>query len=124
MNAFQTDNWNVIKSPWFYSVLLLFVLHQVMQFALQIRIPFIDNYLDPFLFLPVALGAYLQERRWILGNSVYTLDTFKLIGISVILCVIVEVIFPLINSGYTFDVFDFPSYAAGAVYFQYTINRL
>ncbi len=122
MDTSQSDKWNVIKTPWFYSALILFIVHQILQWGLRISIPFADNYLDPFLFLPIVLGAYLQERRLFLKNESFTLDNFQLIGISIILCVVVEVVFPLINTEYTFDLFDFVAYGLGGLYFKCKIN--
>jgi hypothetical protein len=123
MNTSQSNRWSVIKSPWFYIAVILFVLHQVLQLGLEIKISFLDNYLDPFLFLPIALGAYLQERRLFLKNDGFKFDHFKLIALSVLLCVIVEVFFPFFNAGYSFDIYDFIAYYAGAIYFNYKINR-
>lgn len=113
-----------IKSPWFYVPLIAFIFHQVFQLGFRAELPIIDDFLDPFLFLPIILGLYLQERRWVLMDNLYVLDKFSLYGLSLILCVLVEVVYPYLNDGYTFDIYDFPSYGAGAVYFQYTINRL
>lgn len=123
MQTTKSDKWNVIKSPWYYYALVLFIIHQLLQLGFQINIPFLDNYLDPFLFIPIVLGLYLQERRLILKNDGFTFDKFKLIVLSLLLCIIVEVIFPLINPGYTFDLYDFVAYYAGAIYFNYKINR-
>ncbi|MBK7427215.1 MAG: hypothetical protein IPI60_09375 [Saprospiraceae bacterium] len=123
MNTSRSEKWNIIKSPWFYSVLILFIIHQILQRGLLIHMSFADNYLDPSLFLPIVLGAYLQERRLILKNNNHILDNFRVIGLSIILCVLVEFVFPYFNCGYTFDVYDFVAYGAGSVYFHFTINK-
>ncbi len=102
---------------------LTFIVHQILQLGFNLAIPFIDSYLDPFLFLPIILGLYLQERRWVLQDNFYMLDTFSFLGISLILCVLVEVVYPYLNHGYIFDIYDIPAYGVGSVYFHFTINK-
>lgn len=52
-----------ICNAWFAGMLLLVLLHQSLEKLLEIRIPVIDNYLDPLLLMPILLHLMLWERR-------------------------------------------------------------
>lgn len=56
-------------------------------------------------------------------NNYYTFDRFMLLGLSIILCLMVEILYPYFNHKYTFDIYDFIPYALGGVYFQFFINQ-
>ncbi len=110
----------VLNNLFFVGCLLLFVLHQVAQKGLGLRLPLADNYLDNLLCLPVFLGFWLAERR-LLWNQ-HRLAAFETGAAWIILSFVFEVIFPRLSSGFTPDWADVALYGAGALIFYFYIN--
>ncbi len=95
--------------------LLLFFAHQFTQKVLHLPIPWADGYLDPLLCMPILLGGYRLEQRWLFGRQ--RLSLFEVLAITALLSFIFEWIFPRFSSGFTTDWWDVAAYFAGAFLF-------
>lgn len=98
------------------------ILHQIVQYILKVHVPFVDGYLDPFLFYPVVLGAILLERKWWFGKH-YILSRKQILIYFIILTIIVEVIFPYLDSRFIFDYWDIIPYFLGVLFFERVLNK-
>lgn len=94
---------------------LLFCIHQVLQMQIQINIPFLDNYLDPFLLMPLILYALLWERRILLKNKTIDLSYTDILGYFLLMVLTGEVLFPQISERFTADYWDILAYALGTL---------
>lgn len=94
---------------------LLFCIHQVLQMQIQINIPFLDNYLDPFLLMPLILYALLWERRILLKNKTIDLSYTDILGYFLLMVLTGEVLFPQISDKFTADYGDILAYALGTL---------
>ncbi len=99
----------------FVSAIFLFLAHQLAQKVLQLPIPWADNYLDTLLCMPILLGGYLLEQRWLLGRQ--RLPLLEVIVITALLSFVFEYLFPRFSSGFTADRWDVAAYFAGALAF-------
>ena len=107
---------------WVVSVLLLLT-HQFLQKKLQISIPFLDNWLDPFLSMPILLGLILAERRWFFKNKkVYSFSILEVVIAVLFFSFVFEFIFPKWDNGFTFDWWDFVGYGLGGLVFYFFQN--
>lgn len=113
----------LIQSPlWMGSVLLLLA-HQFFQKILSFKIPILDNWLDPFLSMPILLGLILVERRWFLNRtSKGDFKSYKFSHLEIAIAVlffafVFEYIFPKYSEGFTFDWWDFLAYGLGGLFF-------
>jgi hypothetical protein len=115
----------ILRSPVFIVCLIIFIIHQVLQKVMDIHFERLDNYLDNLLAMPVILTLLLAERRWLFKKGdTYTLPALD-IGITMLYVIsTTEIVFPLFSKEFTGDWVDVFFYAAGAVLFHYTINRL
>jgi hypothetical protein len=93
----------------------LFCIHQVLQMQFQLNITFLDNYLDPFLLMPLILYALLWERRILLKDKTIDLPHSHIIGYFLIMVIFGEILFPLISEKFTVDYWDIPAYALGTL---------
>lgn len=94
---------------------LLFCIHQYLQMQIQINIPFLDNYLDPFLLMPLILYALLWERRILLKNKTIDLSYTDILGYFLLMVLTGEVLFPQISDKFTADYGDILAYALGTL---------
>lgn len=99
---------------------MVFALHQGVQWGLELNIPFIDSFLDPFLAPPILLGLWLFERQLIWRAP--GLSWFETAVATLLLAVIFEEVYPRFQEGFRRDVFDYLAYGLGAVYFYWLIN--
>jgi len=104
------------------SVLLLLT-HQFLQKVLHVKVPFLDNWLDPFLSMPILLGLILMERRWFLNrnsqdkNQDYNFSKLEIVITVLFFALIFEFLFPKYSDGFTFDWWDFVGYGLGGLLF-------
>ena len=94
---------------------LLFLFHQYLQNETDINITFLNNYLDPFLLMPLLLYAVLWERRIVLKNKNMVLSYTEIFGYFVLMVLMGEVLFPLISKKFTADYWDILAYALGTL---------
>lgn len=96
----------------------LFILHQLLQYGLKIRVPLADAYLDNLLAMPIILTLLVEERRRIFRRGQqYQLPPLELALTTLYICVISELIFPIFSPRFTFDPIDFAFFFAGtAIY--------
>lgn len=113
-----------LLNPFFLSACLIFLIHQYMQIYLQISIPWIDNYLDDLLCMPIFLNFLLIERKILFRlpfNHQFTLlDTALMI---LVLSLIFEEIYPLLNPACIKDHWDYFYYFVGGLLFYCFINK-
>ncbi|PVH24690.1 hypothetical protein DC487_11180 [Sphingobacterium corticibacter] len=110
--------------PWFICFSLLFISHQILQWILGIQLTWIDSYLDPILMMPITLHIVLWERRYIVGrSSQYTLSKITLFHYFLLVSIIAEVIFPLLQPLFVADWADVLCYAIGTVFYYIFMNQ-
>ena len=102
--------------------LLLFVLHQVLEKGLAIRLPFIDNYLDDLLCMPILLGALLGEQYDLVGRQ--ALNWVQIVITFLIVAIVFEFFLPGVSVKYTADVWDVVCYGIGSLVFGGGMNKV
>ena len=113
-----------LKSPLFIICVILFLLHQLIQYVFKIKIAFADAYLDNLVAMPIILTLLHAERRYIFKRGVsYRLTTLEIILATIYIAVMSEVLFPLLSPRFTFDWFDFVFFFAGAALFLVTETK-
>lgn len=116
--------WN--KQQWihFLTLLLIFLLHQLLEKIAFIKLPIIDAYLDPLLCMPFFLSMLLmQQRVLIYKNPHYLLPPFLTITATLLIILVAEGIFPIIQPKFIADFWDIICYILGAFYFELFFNR-
>ena len=104
--------------------IILFSIHQIFQYILNISLPIMDNYLDMFLMGIIILSLRLFEKRIMLFETKgLGLSNYEIILISIFVPLVTEIIFPKFNSSFTSDFFDFIPFAFGAIIFYFFINK-
>lgn len=111
----------VLGRPAWWLCLVAVLLHQFLQYGLGWRLGWLDHYLDPFLFLPVLLGLWLAERRWLLGVP-YRLSLLETVVAGSVLALVAEELLPRWEPRFVRDGWDYVAYAAGGVYFYFAVN--
>lgn len=115
-----------IKS-WFYlSLWLLFIIHQLLE-DLRLSNSFFRSYLDDLLVVPIVLPATLALMRLIFYRKIRCLSVFMTVSFVLLLSILFEVILPKVNALYTADLWDVFCYAIGGIVFwryQYYICHL
>lgn len=109
-----------------YFVLLFtaIFIHQVLQKILHIEIRLIDSFLDPFLGMPLLLYGYLLEKKYLWKRDTKNGLSILEIGIAtIIVSFISEYVFPKLSNGFTADIYDTFFFAAGSVFFYFTMNK-
>lgn len=114
---------SVIRNPYFIVCCLLFWANQFLERILGIFIPFVHEYLDDLLAMPVVLGISLQVFRWIspLKDGFIFTKTQILIGVAYF-AFLFEFLLPMFSPVYTRDFWDVVCYGVGAVFFHRQIN--
>jgi len=110
----------ILARPAWYVAFLLFATHQTLQYGLGWRTPYVDAYLDPTLYLPVMLGLWLVERRWLFGAG--RLSGLEVVVAGTALAVLGEEGFPRWQSDFVRDWWDYPAYAVGGLWFWFLVN--
>ncbi len=112
-----------IFRPWFVVAIVLFVSHQISQKILHIRLDLLDNYLDPLLLMPLLLHAILWERRLVFGfDEHHILPKIIIFLVWLLVSVLAEFIFPILNKGFTTDFVDIFLYGIGSIVFVKFFN--
>lgn len=120
----------IFKNKVWISCVLLLGLHQLWERVLHVKIEFLDNYLDPFLSIPILLGLILQERLYVLKryfNQVQT-NTYQLLPLEIVVstllfAIVFEEAFSYLSDQFFRDIWDYPAYFAGALIFYIFINK-
>ncbi len=103
---------------WLLGCFAIFLIHQIAQ-AVGWHVKLLDNYLDPFLAVPIMLGVTVFSIR--IFQSTYTLTPLTIIIYTLGLIAFFE-------SGWVEDeklhpdVWDIPGYLVGAVLYHWKIN--
>lgn len=114
----------LFRSPVFVVCCLLFVLHQLLQKAFKVSIPFVDQYLDNLLAMPIILTLLLAERQYLFKRGKqYRLPLLDVMLGTLFVAFVSEVLFPKLSDAFTGDWLDLVFYAIGSVIFYFTINR-
>ena len=79
------------------------------------NVPFLDNYLDPVIAMPILLYAVLWERRILLKGNNITLSYTEILGYFLLMVIFGEIIFPLMSNKFTADYWDVLAYAIGTL---------
>lgn len=93
----------------------IFILHQIIE-KIGVKNPFIDSYLDDFLFLPLFLYT-IEIIISFLSKNVFTLSNTHKIVIIIFILLIVEILFPLLSNRFVFDYWDFFAYGLGYIFY-------
>ena len=83
---------------------ILFTVHQILQKALLIHIPFIDSYLDPFCFGAIVPALYVFERSRMVKSV--KVGFGELLALTLVLVLFSEYLLPLLSPAFTFDIAD------------------
>lgn len=97
----------------FLSSLGLFLLHQVLQKMLLIRLSWADAYLDPLLAMPILLPLLNWERGMSNVKPFRLLSTLHCWLITAYVSFVSEWIFPLLSPRFTTDPLDVVLFFAG-----------
>ncbi|HMQ45818.1 MAG TPA: hypothetical protein PKA00_04300 [Saprospiraceae bacterium] len=93
----------------------IFLAHQMAQKVFNWPLPFLDQYLDPFLSMPILLGLWQFERR--LWWHTPDLDFWDIALATAFLIGLFEWGFPQWSSGFTADWKDAIAYCLGSICF-------
>lgn len=112
----------LLRNRWFWPLLLLFSLHQILEKGLDIRVGWVDNYLDDLLCMPILLSGWLAEQYDLFGKK--RLQSREIAALWLLVSVLFEGILPGISLEYTADIWDVVCYAIGSWFFYQVINPL
>ncbi len=113
-----------LRSPLFFIFLLVFILHQVSQYIFKIPLPFLNNYLDNFLAMPVILFLLLAEKKYIYKQKDQKLSLLFVIIATLYVALVTEWLFPLLSERFTADWFDLVFYSLGSAFYYFFMNRI
>ena len=114
----------LLGSPVFVMSCVLFIIHQVVQGIADIKMPFINSYLDNLLAMPIILTLLLMERKYLYKWKDYNrLTMLETITATLFISLVSEVIFPLFSDKYSGDWIDLIFYMLGAFIFYLTVNN-
>ncbi len=92
--------------------------HQLLQKGWGVSLPVVDDYLDPLLAMPVLLQLLLLERQILFRKGpAYRFPGVWIIGYTVLIAVLAEGIFPLLQPRFIADPVDVLLYGIGAAWF-------
>lgn len=111
------------------SCCVILGLHQITQKVLGYNLGILDNYLDPFLGMPILLGLLLQERQFLLTRFFslqkpikYKFSILETIITTLFFAIIFEEGFPKWSVQFIKDYLDYLAYGCGALIFYNFIN--
>ncbi|MCB0635111.1 MAG: hypothetical protein KDC54_00755 [Lewinella sp.] len=99
----------------------IFLLHQLFERLLHWRHALLDGYLDDLLALPLILGLWQWERRWLWGTA--RLQGAEIVSATLLLTTLFEIGFPYWSDSFTADGWDVVAYFIGAWLF-WKVNGL
>jgi len=108
------------NSFWFWLFLSLFIGHQVLEKGMDIRITFLDNYLDDLLCMPLLLSGWLAERYDLFNKK--SIDPLEIVFLWLLMSVLFEVLLPQMFPQYTADIWDVVCYGIGGFLYYLLIN--
>jgi hypothetical protein len=103
----------LVNNRLFTFCIFIFSLHFILERCFGFHHLFFDNYLDPFLMMPVVLTLYLWEKP-LLQKSGISLNPTEILLITLVVAVVAEFIFPKINSKCVCDFWDILGYSFGS----------
>lgn len=114
----------LLLSPVFIVSVVLFCIHQILQKVMHIQIPYVDNYLDNILAMPIILTLLLAERQYLFKKGAnYQLSVLTIIITTIYISLITELLFPLLSQNFHSDWLDVLCYSTGSLLFHFTINK-
>jgi uncharacterized protein involved in response to NO len=112
-----------VFKPLFVVYCLLWCMVRLLRQA-QHPIPFINDYLTDFLFVPVVAHLSVSfTRRFIVRNNVYDYPLTYLLFIAFYAAVLFEYIMPEFSGVYTADPGDVLAYFSGSLFYYYIHER-
>lgn len=98
--------------------------HQLIQHYFKYPLPFLDHYLDPFIFGAIVPYFIKWEQRllWNKGRH-YVLPDWLIISLFIFLSLLSEVILPYFHSGYTQDIYDILAIGIGVLFYKALLNN-
>lgn len=101
----------------------IFLLHQLLQKILRLPVPIADQYLDPFLSMPILLGAFTFGNP-LLGIKIpiKQLKAWEIGCITLAFAILFEEGFPAWSGNFHKDLMDYPMYFSGAIVFYFWMN--
>ena len=109
----------LLRNPAWWIPVVLFVVHQILQYGLGISLPLIDSYLDPLLAPPILLGLLSLERGYLFGRP--RLDVGTLVGFVIVLSLLFEWVFPRWQPRFVGDWVDVGLYVVGTIYYALVV---
>jgi len=120
----------ILRNKIWISCVLLVGIHQISQKVFTYNLGFVDNYLDPFLSIPILLGLILQERQFLINKyfstnkqTDYHFSILEIMLATIFFAVIFEEGFPKWSIYFTKDYWDYLAYFSGALVFYFFINK-
>ena len=110
----------VFRRPGWYIALILFALHQGLQYGLGVNIPLIDGYLDPLLCIPIILGGWVEEASLKFGPL--RLGRIDVLTAVIVLGLLFEEVWPRWQPLFVRDWWDYLAYALGGLWFWFFVN--
>ena len=108
-----------MKHPPLFTLIGLFLGHQLVEKGLDIHFFLLDAYLDDILCIPLFFYLWNWEKAFLLGVPHYKIARAESAIITILLALLFEFLFPVWSSHFTYDVLDFFAYGLG--YFLYWI---
>ena len=105
-----------MKNYLIISYAIVFLIHQITE-CFGLHHPFMDSYLDDFLFLPLFLFS-VEKMICVFTGYKYTLRIQHEVFVAVYAIVLVECIFPVLSNRFIFDYYDFLAYFLGIAFFK------
>lgn len=88
-------------------------------------IPFLNDYLTDFLFVPVVAHiALMVIRAYVLRDAFYAYPVYYLLLIACYSAIIFEWIMPAVSTVYTRDYGDVVAYFLGGMFYYYVHQRV
>ena len=115
----------VLRRPLFIISIILFSLHQFLQWGLKINIPIADAYLDNLLLMPIVLTLWLAEKRILFKKPKTTeLSISEIVIATAYMLLITEWLFPLWTARITTDFWDVLYTAIGSLLYYFAARSI
>lgn len=113
----------ILLAPAFIVCCLLFVIHQLLQKILHIRIQLADDYLDNLLVTPILLTFLVVEKRILFRRGPdYVLSKMEIVMATILIAIVSELLFPYLSKDFVTDWVDIVFYISGSLIFYFAIN--
>ncbi|THH40511.1 hypothetical protein [Neolewinella litorea] len=110
----------VLLNPWFWLVVVAFLVHLVLNRVGGLQLGLVDHYLDPFCAAPILLGLWSLERNLVFRRP--RISAVETAVATLLLALIFEEVFPRYGEGFRHDLLDYLFYGLGGVYFYFLVN--